>query len=257
MELTMGAGRLRLRRYAFAFLAGVTGTLGSAHAGVVVDGTRVIYPSSKREVSLNLHNDGAAPALVQTWIDAGDPKARQGAADVPFVITPPLFRLEPQKGQTLRVIFTQAPLPMDRESVFWLNVLDIPPRAPANPDAPNHLEMAFRHRMKLFFRPVGLKGDAGAAPSAVQWSIVNENGIPALEAQNRTAYFVSFAGAELVTAGSALAIETDMVPPFASKHFVLPQQGAQLRGNITVKYKFVNDYGALTSGEAPVGIAAR
>ncbi|PJI52023.1 molecular chaperone EcpD, partial [Methylobacterium radiotolerans] len=57
---------------------------------------------------------------------------------------------------------TGEPMPQDKESVFWLNVLEIPPKDKANQ---NLLQMAFRSRIKLFYRPAGLKGKAEDAPS--------------------------------------------------------------------------------------------
>src|SRR5580698_3626086 len=108
-----------------------------AAAGDVVDGTRVVYPAAKREVTINIRNPGDTPSLVQAWLDAGDPHAKPGESRVPFVMTPPLFRLDPTKGQSLRLVYTHDALPEDRESLFWLNVLDIPPRAPVNQDLPN------------------------------------------------------------------------------------------------------------------------
>src|SRR5258706_14303772 len=68
-----------------------------AAAGVVVDGTRVVYPAAKREVTINIRNPGDAPSLVQAWLDAGDPHSKPGGSTVPFVLTPPLFRLDPTK----------------------------------------------------------------------------------------------------------------------------------------------------------------
>jgi hypothetical protein len=46
-----------------------------AHASVVINGTRVIYPSDEREVTVKLSNEGSLPALVQAWLDDGDPRA--------------------------------------------------------------------------------------------------------------------------------------------------------------------------------------
>ena len=102
---------------------------GSAHAGVVISGTRVIYQAKEREVTVKLSNEGDAPALVQVWLDTGNPNAMPDESKVPFTLSPPLFRLDPKKGQSLRLIYTQEPLPQDKESLFWLNVLEVPPRA--------------------------------------------------------------------------------------------------------------------------------
>src|ERR1700741_2137258 len=46
-----------------------------ALAGVVVHGTRVIYPGDRKEVTVELRNEGDAPSLVQAWMDSGEAKA--------------------------------------------------------------------------------------------------------------------------------------------------------------------------------------
>lgn len=40
-----------------------------AHAGIVIYGTRVIYPAEKKEVVVQLVNQGEQASLVQSWID--------------------------------------------------------------------------------------------------------------------------------------------------------------------------------------------
>lgn len=224
---------------------------GVAEAGVVIDATRVIYPAPRREVSITLHNTGAAPALIQAWIDAGDAQALPGDAASPFVLTPPLFRVDPAKGQTLRLIYSGDPLPTDRESVFWLNVLDIPPRVAADPNAPNRLEMAFRHRLKILFRPEHLTGKAADAAKAVTWSVVRSGDQVALEARNPTPYHVSLASAEASSRGTAIAAQTDMLAPFSTRQFALP--GVLPAGPITIRYSFVDDFGAVIGGTASPG----
>ncbi|MGV0961337.1 MAG: fimbria/pilus periplasmic chaperone [Limnohabitans sp.] len=223
-----------------------------AWAGIVVEGTRVVYPSNKREVSVNLRNNGSKPALAQVWIDDGNAKAKPGEAKVPFVLAPPLFRIDPAKGQTLRIVYTRDLLPSDRETVFWLNVLDIPPRAAVDPDAPNRLELAFRHRMKLFFRPVDLPGKAGEAPGQVTWTLATRDGKQVLEARNPTPYHVSFSRFELVAGGNTVKANADMLAPFAQQTFGLEGQLPGGSTLVSLKYSFVNDFGGATEGEAPV-----
>ncbi len=65
--------------------------------------------------------------MVQTWVDNGDANPAPGSVNAPFVSVPPLFSLAPQRMQGIRLIYNQSPLPKDRESVFWLNVYEIPP----------------------------------------------------------------------------------------------------------------------------------
>jgi chaperone protein EcpD len=215
-----------------------------AAAGVVVDGTRVVYPAAKREVSINIRNPGDTPSLVQAWLDAGDPHAKPGESKVPFVLTPPLFRLDPTKVQSLRLVYTHDPLPENRESLFWLNVLDIPPRAAANSDAPNQLELAFKHRMKVFFRPAGLAGSAADAPARLTWKLLSKDGkLVGIEASNPTAYHVSLVQVTVTAGGHPVNFKADMVDPLTSRSFDLPDPVAAPNGTVALEYSFVNDYG--------------
>jgi len=230
-------------------------SVGIARAAVIVDGTRVVYPANRHEVSVNLHNVGEMPSLVEVWIDSGNDRSQPDDNSAPIVATPPLFRLDPTQGQTLRLIYTQAALPTDRESVFWLNVLDIPPRAKANPDAPNHLEMAFRHRLKIFFRPAGLHGDPADAAKAVVWAVVAGADGPALIARNPTPFHISFISADVAAGEVRDHAHTDMVPPQSSARFALSQSTLGTAGPILVHYSFINDFGAIVTGDAPAGTA--
>ncbi len=43
-----------------------------AHAGIVIYGTRIIYPAENKEVMVQLMNQGNRSSLLQAWIDDGD-----------------------------------------------------------------------------------------------------------------------------------------------------------------------------------------
>jgi chaperone protein EcpD len=244
---------LRARRVIPAvFLATAFATAApDATAGVVVNGTRVVYPADKREVTIGISNTGETPSLVQTWLDAGDPHSKPGEAKVPFVLTPPLFRLDPTKVQSLRLVYTHDPLPVDRESLFWLNVLDVPPRAPTNTERPNQLELAFKHRMKVFFRPAGLTSSAADAPARLTWKALSSEGkLVGIQASNPTAYHVSLTQISATVGGHPMVAKADMVDPFASRTFELPEAVTAPSGAIAIEYWFVNDYGGNVSATA-------
>lgn len=232
---------------------------GTAEAGVVVHGTRVIYPSDRREVTMALDNGGEAPALVQAWIDDGDQPGAAAPRPVPFVITPAIFRVEPRQGQSLRIIYTGKPLAADRETVFWLNVLDIPPKAAPNPGAPNRLDFAFRHRLKLFFRPAALSGDPARAATRLTWALHRATAGECLVATNPTPFHISITRLELLGADRPVTARPEMIAPFATASFALggvtsPSPAAQVR------FEFLDDFGArrelsMPLGPAPTGTA--
>lgn len=143
-------------------------------ASVVITGTRLIYPAQEAEITVTLDNNGALPVLVQTWVDSGDPNSSPTHSTAPFLLTPPVFRMDPNKGQSVRLMFTGASLPEDKESVYYFNLLEVP-TAPAETGTPvNLLQMAFRSRIKIFYRPETLSGNASDAIDQVQWRIVHQ-----------------------------------------------------------------------------------
>ncbi len=92
--------RLRLLfQVAVATLFAATCILAAprAVAAIVVTGTRVVYPAVKREVTIDIHNPGETPSLVQAWLDTGDLHSKPGEAKVPFVMTPPLVQARPDQ----------------------------------------------------------------------------------------------------------------------------------------------------------------
>lgn len=247
---TFGLLTHRIISTVFLAMAFVTATPHAA-AGVVVNGTRVVYPADKREVTISITNSSETPSLVQTWLDAGDPHSKPGESKVPFVLTPPLFRLDPTRVQSLRLVYTHDPLPVDRESLFWLNVLDIPPRAAANAELPNQLELAFKHRMKVFFRPAGLASSAADAPARLTWKALSSEGkLISIQVSNPTAYHVSLTQISATIDGHPVVAKADMVDPFASRTFELPEAVTGPRGAVSVEYWFVNDYGGNVSATA-------
>lgn len=207
-------------------------------ASIVINGTRVIYPSDQNEVSVKLDNTGNSPVLVQNWLDTGDTNAKPAAIKVPFTLSPPINRVEGGKGQTLRISYSGGSLPMDKESVFWLNVLEVPAKKQAKSDE-NYLQMAFRSRIKMFYRPAGLEGNANDAAKAVTWSVKGNS----LQAFNPTPYYVSFVS----LAVNGKKIEGEMVAPRSNLTLALSAN----KGD-TVSGEFVNDYGAINSFNAEI-----
>lgn len=64
-------------------------------AGVIVGGTRVVYNSEKREASISVKNpEKSIPYLIQSWVESENGST---AMKAPFIITPPLFRLDAEQ----------------------------------------------------------------------------------------------------------------------------------------------------------------
>ncbi|MBR7945630.1 fimbrial biogenesis chaperone [Burkholderia cenocepacia] len=223
-----------------------------ACASVVISGTRIIFPGNDREVTVKLTNDGSTPALVQTWIDKGDASASPDNIDVPFTLTPAMFRMEPHKGQTLRMLYTNEPLPADKESLFWLNVLEIPPKTAEATDR-NQLQVAFRTRIKIMFRPQNLQGNAQGAPTQVRWQVARgTEGRYVLKATNPTPYVVNIGSVQLHSSGHKYDAGAGYVLPGGTQEFPIADLKTLPAADAKVQFGSINDWGASTNNEVPV-----
>lgn len=220
-------------------------SIPSGLASIVVNGTRVVYSGKDKEVTVKLTNVGKAPVLVQSWIDRGDVNANPEKIAVPFILTPPMNRIDPDKSQTLRLSYTASPaLPDDRESIYWLNVLEIPSlRASA---APNRLQVAFRTRIKLIYRPVAIddKGKANDAGEKLIWTMSSGK----LEARNTSPYFISLVSVTLGKELTGETVEGEMIPPMGAQTFKFKNSNA-LRTGVQIFYQYINDWGAIRKVE--------
>ncbi|MGL4602842.1 MAG: fimbrial biogenesis chaperone, partial [Iodobacter sp.] len=247
MKQAVWSGALAL---GMAFSLCITG----AFAGVVITGTRVVYKAEEREVTVKISNPGKETVLVQAWADTGNEKSTPDEADAPFLIMPPIFRMGPQSGQALRVSFTGADLPKDRESVFWLNILDIPSQPKASNKTDNFLQMAFRSRIKLFYRPAGLAGKASAAAEKLSWSLLPQAGGKGylLRARNPSAYHVSLAHVKLLIGHHEHKAGNGMLRPGDSHDFLLEDLKHKPKDHMKLNYESINDFGAVVMHSTPL-----
>ena len=81
----------------------------NALAGVVVNGTRVIYPAQAREVTVQVDNVGDSPALVQAWIDSGDANQTADNSDRSLVSTAYIKMVNGDYGAILSLVAAENP----------------------------------------------------------------------------------------------------------------------------------------------------
>ena len=176
----------------------LTSYLPASQAALTLNGTRVVFDSDKRSVSLIVANPSDRTFAVQTWVNTA---ADDTTTAVPFIPSPPLFRLNPGKEQHIQINGLPNTLPTDRESLFYFNVQEIPQ---ANANEGNVLNIALRTRIKLFYRPAQLKDNPVTSLKELQWSIELANGKPQLRVNNPTPFHVSFARIEVKGNGQQL-----------------------------------------------------
>lgn len=218
-----------------------------SHAALVVNGTRVVYDSNKRSVSLIISNPSDKSYAVQTWVNTA---ADDTTTAVPFIPSPPLFRLDPKKEQQLNINGLPNDLPTDRESLFYFNVQEIP-QAEATGNS-NVLNIALRTRLKLFYRPSQLKDSPVGRLKDLTWSISLVGGKTQLSVNNPTPFHVSFTRIDIADKSQQLRLSSPtMAAPFSSQHY--PLEGIKPSPGLQLTFAAINDYGGVTPDQrAPV-----
>lgn len=126
------------------------------YSAINLDRTRVIFDSKNKSVSVMLENQSnSLPYLAQVWLeDAAGKKISS-----PLMALPPMQRINAGQKSLVRVM--QLPdavtLPKDRESLFYFNVREVPPKS----ELSNVMQIAIQSRVKLFFRPTAISPKQG------------------------------------------------------------------------------------------------
>ncbi len=120
-----------------------------------VNTTRVVFAHGVQQKTVRLANDGDTPMLVQSWIDDGNPYSTPDNAHPAFVVLPPVLKLLPGEQREIRLMGSGAGLATDKESLFWLNVYQLPPEQAGTTHA-EKVRLALRTQLKVLWRPKGI-----------------------------------------------------------------------------------------------------
>lgn len=205
-----------------------------AHAAVVPDRTRVIYEESAQAVSVTLTNKSPQlPYVVQSWIeDEGGKKV-----STPFMVLPPLQRIEANERSVLRIVkLPEASLPADRESVYYLNVREIPPKS----EAVNSMQIALQSKIKLFYRPTAVKRERGQDLARGLQLKIDAAGKQLL-VENPTPFHITVVGLLAGPQKLKMPVETVMIAPFGSARLPLTQTAFN-----QLRISNMNDFGGQT-----------
>ncbi|SDC10012.1 fimbrial biogenesis chaperone [Acinetobacter boissieri] len=229
-----------MKQYCIALIASLC-VQQHAVSGVTITGTRVVFPSDQKQVVVQLNNPDQRAALVQSWLDDGDPKEIPSAERMPFILTPPLVRIEANKGQMIRLFAKNVDqLPKDRESLYWFNILDV---APTDQSVINKLNISVRSRIKLFYRPIQLIGKPEHFFQKLHFKYNAET--QSIKVTNPSPYYMSFQQVVIQSKkGMDQEIYTSplMVGPLGEQTFKtkVPSPSA-------ITYTLINDFGGTES----------
>lgn len=215
--------------------------------------TRVIYDAAQREKSLMLNNTNAYPVVVQSWVDdgSGDPVN----AKAPFIVLPAVFRLLPGKMQAIRIIYNQEPLAKDRESMFWLNLYEIPPLTGKEGNDPR-ITLAMNTQIKLFFRPKNLTMSSSENIDKLDFNLMSSAGKFYIECKNPGPFHISFTSLLLSNDKIKKTVNNKdylILKPFETLKLPVDINANDARSGRVI-FHYIDDIGANREQEFPLGM---
>ena len=199
--------------------------------GITLGATRLIYSAGKKEASISVITTGdAGPFLIQSWVSNMD----KTTGNLPFITTPPLFKIGRNDEASVRVVDIGNTLPDDRESVFLLNIRAVPAvKKEANPE---RIIIATQNIIKLIYRPAMLNSKgAENAINKLDISLIRN----AVKVKNPTPYAVTLVN---LTVDSQHVDRPGVVMPFAE--LTVPLNNVPQHAKVS--FATINDFGGLT-----------
>ncbi|EEW7548634.1 pili assembly chaperone SafB [Escherichia coli] len=197
---------------------------------VKLGATRVIYHAGTAGATLSVSNPQNYPVLVQSSVKAEDKRS-----PAPFLVMPPLFRLEANQQSQLRIVRTGGDMPADRETLQWVCVKTVPPENEQSNTQANgatlDLSLSINDCEKLIFRPAAVKGTPEDVAGNLRWVETGNK----LKVENPTPFYMNLAS---VTVGGQPVTGLEYIPPFADKTLNMP---CGAHGDI--EWRVITDFG--------------
>ena len=228
-------------------LGSLLSSLAWADGGISFDRNRLVFPEGQKSINLTVLNSGDRPYLLQARVSSG----RENKLKAPFQVTPPLFRLDGKGEHIMRIMFTGAALPRDRESIFYFSATAIggqsespnvssrgnkTPLETVEKESAPTVSMATETVLKLFYRPKGLPVKIDQSHQMVKFVQKGKEVIM----KNPTPYYQSLAYLSFDGKLQDLAPEVSMVAPMKELKFFFGEKVQK------VTWSVMTDYGGTT-----------
>ncbi|PEH74482.1 molecular chaperone [Edwardsiella tarda] len=202
--------------------------------------TRLVYNTLSPGKTLTVINQQDYPILVQALAFSEDMKNK-----APFVVTPPLFRLDGQQQSRLRIVRTGGDFAKDRESLQWLCVKALPPKADdvwaIEQNGKNaikeksssilNIQLSINSCMKLLVRPESINNPPSDLSQSLSWHRQGNQ----IKAVNNSPFYINLSSLNI---GGKKISNIHYIPPFSSYIFHSPSMD-----NGKVNWTAINDYG--------------
>lgn len=218
-----------------------------AAGGLSLSQTRVVFDAKDKSTKVTINNQSDKVYLINSRILFEPDSEKNTAASIPFIVTPPLFRLEKESRNTVLISKSDTSmLPKERESLFYLSFLAIPSVKKDNENdhekeagiTTTQVAFGIRTVIKLFYRPSDLPMPAHIAPEKLTFKQKGSQII----VSNPTPYYITLA--ELTVNGEKVNIRKQgaMIAPLSSRTY----QVNEAKQNNEIQWSVINEMGGIS-----------
>lgn len=196
-----------------------------AEESVLLNKSRIIYNESDKRNSVDAENKSQRQSyLVQAWIENEEHQITKD-----FIVTPPLHVSRPGMEKSIEIWKVNAKLPSDKERLYYFFEKAIP--SLDKKDANNGISIATGNRIKLIYRPNGLK----MSLIQVKESLVFKCQQGHLIIENPTPFYITFTKVNILREDE----NSFMIPPEST----LTIKGKVRENGKKITYSIINDFG--------------
>ncbi|WP_438451923.1 fimbrial biogenesis chaperone [Vibrio alginolyticus] len=208
--------------------------IASSMSSVTINQTRVVFNEDDRVATITLNSNNENSSLIQLWIDNGELDTEPSMIDVPFIINPQVKELKPKQAQVVKIKYVGDTV-LRNEGLYWLNLLEVPKKVESGK---NYIQLAYRTRIKLFYRPDHLSELSQSKSSEdLDFVLLNDT----IKIKNKSPFHITLTEIKKEDGENYKTIENSslMIPPNSSQEISV-DKGSDFR---KIKYTYINDWG--------------
>lgn len=213
-----------------------------AAASVVMQGNRVIYDASASQKTITFTNNDDFPYIVQVWASASDNNQPIADENIPFAVSPGIFKVQAKQDQVINLLYTNASQKIDKEQIYYLHFTQVPSVIASERDK-NKLVLIVNSVVKIFLRPTDLSISYDKMFDYIRYSVSRDTTGCDLVIDNRSPYYLN--SVQLTTTLNSTTKNTamKMIAPLST--YTLRTACVNSGAKPEFSINFINDYGVV------------
>ncbi|MBI6531105.1 molecular chaperone [Proteus vulgaris] len=194
-----------------------------SQSSIEINKDKFIFIESKNQEIIEINNKTDNDYFIQSWITYYN---RENSTELPFMVTPPLFKIERNESYSLKIFKTNEIKEKDRETLYRINIKRIPILSDTAHNR-NMLHVSINSVYNLIYRPKSIEKGATNAYEKIEF-LKNKNNEFIIN--NPTPYFITLSSIyfnDILVFG-----EIKTIPPFKKYN-----TKKEISGNGIVKWK--------------------